>query len=386
MMKGGGVSGVATGTCGSSLPPPPEELREAVIKTLESKGVLNTMRAQLRAHVYSAMSDVNELPNVNNPTLQRVLETSDGKLCLQLVREFLAFCKLEHTLSVFVPECNLQTSRLLSREDLSEQLHLGAAGVDTQHPVIYSVLSALRHLHATPISPRVITANSTAPSSPPKYEPNESYPKSPRLLTKPLQADPLNKSDEFNRSLTEESTKLPAAALSKKPVLPVLPQPHSPRTAQPPQQALQPLKPSGRSIPVRNSSPGNPVLSPLTVTNTSQPTSQRRPGTASHSPSPPNIQPVASAESKKPISTSGKSSLSDLTDMPPLLNSRKSLSEVPVSAIGNKFNIPHSKSPIGPTSSDLEEVQVDDLLEDPSYSINNDSGIIGDGIENDDSM
>jgi hypothetical protein len=40
-------------------------------------------------------------------TTRKVVSNEDGLLCAEMIREFLTFYKMEHTLSVFVPEMSL---------------------------------------------------------------------------------------------------------------------------------------------------------------------------------------------------------------------------------------------------------------------------------------
>jgi len=83
------------------------ELRDIVANVLRENGVLGTIKAQLRSNVYLALDNGKELRKKSsqvNHSLQSYLQTSDGRLVAHLVREFLAFFELRHTLSVFDPE------------------------------------------------------------------------------------------------------------------------------------------------------------------------------------------------------------------------------------------------------------------------------------------
>jgi len=43
----------------------------------------------------------------DNPEAKKVLQTASGVLCAELVRDFLEHYKLDYTLSIYMPEVNL---------------------------------------------------------------------------------------------------------------------------------------------------------------------------------------------------------------------------------------------------------------------------------------
>ena len=86
------------------------ELRDLVATTLENTGILGKIKAQLRANVYIALEEGDNVKNksklVNN-SLISFLSTTNGRLVASLVREFLEFFNLDFTLAVFDPETNI---------------------------------------------------------------------------------------------------------------------------------------------------------------------------------------------------------------------------------------------------------------------------------------
>ena len=102
------------------------ELRDLVTATLQTSGVLGKIKAQLRSNVYLAIEGDSELKkksNHVNSKLDKFVATSEGRLALQLIREFLEFFGLNYSLMVFEPEAlegRDVTSR--SREKLVENL------------------------------------------------------------------------------------------------------------------------------------------------------------------------------------------------------------------------------------------------------------------------
>ncbi|XP_030064958.1 centrosomal protein 43 isoform X5 [Microcaecilia unicolor] len=84
------------------------ELRDLLVQTLENSGVLNKIKAELRAAVFLALEEQekieqNKTPLVNE-SLKKFLNTKDGRLVSSLIMEFLQFFNLDFTLAVFQPE------------------------------------------------------------------------------------------------------------------------------------------------------------------------------------------------------------------------------------------------------------------------------------------
>eukprot|EP00091_Calanus_sinicus_P025336 TRINITY_DN9615_c0_g1_i1.p1 TRINITY_DN9615_c0_g1~~TRINITY_DN9615_c0_g1_i1.p1 ORF type:complete len:210 (-),score=77.20 TRINITY_DN9615_c0_g1_i1:92-697(-) len=86
------------------------ELRDLVAATLENSGILGKIKAQLRANVYVALEEgenVKSKSKLVNQNLIDFLSTTNGRLVASLVREFLEFFDLDFTLAVFDPETNI---------------------------------------------------------------------------------------------------------------------------------------------------------------------------------------------------------------------------------------------------------------------------------------
>jgi len=86
------------------------ELRDLVAATLENSGILGKIKAQLRANVYIALEEGENVKNKSklvNQNLIDFLSTTNGRLVASLVREFLEFFDLDFTLAVFDPETNI---------------------------------------------------------------------------------------------------------------------------------------------------------------------------------------------------------------------------------------------------------------------------------------
>eukprot|EP00961_Rhodomonas_salina_P171772 2316354-Rhodomonas_salina.1 len=98
-----------------------DELKELVKVSLQQTGVLSSIKAQLRVYpadscgstltgrlqaaVFKVVNDEQSLKASNPPPA--VMNTSEGALAADLVREFLEFYKLHSSLAVLIPEAGL---------------------------------------------------------------------------------------------------------------------------------------------------------------------------------------------------------------------------------------------------------------------------------------
>ncbi|XP_069708345.1 centrosomal protein 43 [Phaenicophaeus curvirostris] len=100
------------------------ELRDLLVQTLESSGVLNKIKAELRAAVFLALEEQEKVENKTplvNESLRSFLGTKDGRLVAGLVAEFLQFFNLDFTLAVFQPESSTLNG-LDGRENLARDM------------------------------------------------------------------------------------------------------------------------------------------------------------------------------------------------------------------------------------------------------------------------
>jgi hypothetical protein len=108
------------------------ELRDVVAQSLEAKGVLGKIRAQLRANVFLTLEE-QESKEKPHPfvgeRLRNFQKTKEGRQAVALVREFLEFFELDFTTAVFDPEtnaCESYPGRDQLARDLGLEHHSGA--------------------------------------------------------------------------------------------------------------------------------------------------------------------------------------------------------------------------------------------------------------------
>ncbi|KAM5284743.1 centrosomal protein 43 isoform 6-T6 [Hipposideros larvatus] len=118
------------------------ELRDLLVQTLENSGVLNRIKAELRAAVFLALEEQEKVENKTplvNESLEKFLNTKDGRLVASLVAEFLQFFNLDFTLAVFQPETSTFQG-LEGRENLARDLGIIEAEGTVGGPLLLEVI------------------------------------------------------------------------------------------------------------------------------------------------------------------------------------------------------------------------------------------------------
>ncbi|XP_053152237.1 centrosomal protein 43 isoform X1 [Hemicordylus capensis] len=122
------------------------ELRDLLVQTLETSGVLNKIKAELRAAVFLALEEQEKVENKTpliNESLKKFLNTKDGRLVAGLVAEFLQFFNLDFTLAVFQPESST-VNGLEARENLARDLGIIEAEATMDGPLLLEVVRRCR--------------------------------------------------------------------------------------------------------------------------------------------------------------------------------------------------------------------------------------------------
>ncbi|NWY38963.1 FR1OP protein, partial [Sylvia atricapilla] len=142
------------------------ELRDLLVQTLESSGVLNKIKAELRAAVFLALEEQEKVENkapLVNESLKSFLGTKDGRLVAGLVAEFLRFFNLDFTLAVFQPESSTLNG-LDGRENLARDLGITEAESTVGGPLLLEVVRKCQQ-KKTSGGGEVILTDSQGPTS-----------------------------------------------------------------------------------------------------------------------------------------------------------------------------------------------------------------------------
>jgi hypothetical protein len=131
-----------------------EEMKNLVIQSLETRGVLGQIRAKIRSSVFRIVDEQDQKSNMGcglkweNQNLYKISETKCGLLVAELMREFMECMKMDYSLSVFIPECSISPERLKKEEifykmGLKLNLMNSFGDVPILHYIIYYFLESL---------------------------------------------------------------------------------------------------------------------------------------------------------------------------------------------------------------------------------------------------
>lgn len=112
-----------------------DELKEALIETLDNRGVLGQVKAKVRAEIFAALDD----EQIPRPQLPR-----ENVIINELIREYLEYNGYHHTLSVLLPESGHPEEHQFNRQFLAGELRLQDNERSGSLPLIYSLVRGLR--------------------------------------------------------------------------------------------------------------------------------------------------------------------------------------------------------------------------------------------------
>lgn len=103
-----------------------DELKNIMIQTMETNGILGQLRAQIRSSVFKIIDNQDDMENPKtrgkstlhweNKKARECLKTSEHLLVAELIREYLDFYSLDYSKQIFMPETNLNTKPVSPNE------------------------------------------------------------------------------------------------------------------------------------------------------------------------------------------------------------------------------------------------------------------------------
>ncbi|XP_034435493.1 FGFR1 oncogene partner isoform X2 [Hippoglossus hippoglossus] len=119
------------------------ELRDLLLHNLDNSGVLNKIKAEMRAAVFLALEEQDRVENKTslvNENLKKCLSTRDGRLVASLIVDFLQVFNLDFSLAVFQPEINLMNG-VDSRDLVCRDLDLSECEVNRKCPLLLELVN-----------------------------------------------------------------------------------------------------------------------------------------------------------------------------------------------------------------------------------------------------
>ncbi|GET91945.1 hypothetical protein, conserved [Leishmania tarentolae] len=116
-----------------------DSLKAAMRESLEANGTISHIKAELRAAIFERLADVTTKGDdraVENPPVP-----PENMVINELIKEYLTFNGLEHTLAVFQLEARSPDSQV-PRRVLASELNMAAA--PSSVPLLYAMLHEAR--------------------------------------------------------------------------------------------------------------------------------------------------------------------------------------------------------------------------------------------------
>ncbi|CAI9725903.1 20 isoform X2 [Octopus vulgaris] len=108
-----------------------KDLKNAISESLERKGVLNQVKAQIRAEMFHVLDEHSEgKPPICNENL----------IINELILEYLQYNKYKHTSSVLMAEAGQSETRL-DREFIKNELNIAEDLETSSVPLLYSLVN-----------------------------------------------------------------------------------------------------------------------------------------------------------------------------------------------------------------------------------------------------
>lgn len=133
-----------------------EDLKDLIINTLDSQGVLGEIRAQLRMLVFKSIDNEGKQLSYDKTPAMQLADTDQGRLCIELLRDFMAFFKLNLSLNVLLPETRLTEE--LPPEKLRELLGFRP---EPGSPLLFQILDKLNE--PDPVQPKPVAKAESKP-------------------------------------------------------------------------------------------------------------------------------------------------------------------------------------------------------------------------------
>jgi len=108
-------------------------LDEALKEALESRGVLNRLKAKVRAEIYNLVDHPSRGPHTKLLSNQKLIMN-------ELIREYLLFYDCGDTASVFIPEAG-QPEIPFDRAFLASRLGIQEDAITRQNPLLHALVS-----------------------------------------------------------------------------------------------------------------------------------------------------------------------------------------------------------------------------------------------------
>ena len=124
-----------------------------ILDSLNKEGYMDKMKANLRSEVirvlenekkksFGGASKYLKQSELSTTVTKKVVSNEDGLLCAEIIREFLQFYQMEHSLHVFVPEMSLSQDFPKSKQEMEREI--GISDRDASKPLLLRLIEQVK--------------------------------------------------------------------------------------------------------------------------------------------------------------------------------------------------------------------------------------------------
>lgn len=120
-------------------------MKNLLIQTLETKGVLGQIRSKLRSCIFKLVDEQDQKMTMGcglkweNPHLYKITESKIGMFTAEIIREFMEQFRMDYSLSIFIPECSISPEKVV-RDELFGKLGLKSNNSLDETPILYIII------------------------------------------------------------------------------------------------------------------------------------------------------------------------------------------------------------------------------------------------------
>ena len=124
-----------------------------ILNVLDQEGMIDKIKASLRSEVirvlekerkqsYGRSSKYLKQSELATTITKKVVSNDDGLLCAEVIREFMQFYKMDHSLHVFVPEMSLSEDFPKKRQEMEREI--GITDRDQSKPLLLKLIEMIK--------------------------------------------------------------------------------------------------------------------------------------------------------------------------------------------------------------------------------------------------
>lgn len=155
-----------------------------ILDTLDKEGYIDKIKASLRGEVIRVLEKerkqafgraskyLKTSSELSTTVTKKVVANEDGLLCAEIIREFLDFYNMEHSLHVFVPEMSLSEDFPKKRVEMEREI--GISDKDQSKPLLLKIIEQCKF--GGNMGPSINSTFNHSPADPKYHDSNKISP------------------------------------------------------------------------------------------------------------------------------------------------------------------------------------------------------------------